>query len=150
MEIYIYIPPENITNLTGLFQLVRNKENLGLKSESHFRTQFVIISQTRWLPCHMRLFPEFLKLVLNIFILHNLITGWVRRLLKRGLIFWIKSIDWGEALIVRGSSIHQSKNWYYLGSFQTYRLELFASIDFGHKLITFAVQGSNLDVWLVL
>ena len=141
MEIYISIPPENIAKLTGLFQLVRNKENLGLKAESHFRTQFVIISQTRWppSPCHMHLFPEFLKLVLNIFILHNLITGWVRRLLKRGLIFWIKSIDLEEVLIVILSSIHQSKNWYYLGSFRTYRLELFASIDFGYKLIANAV-----------
>ena len=44
MEIYISIPPENITNLTVLFQLVCNKENLGLKGESHFRTQYVIIS----------------------------------------------------------------------------------------------------------
>ena len=94
----------------------------------------------------MRLFPEFLKVVLNIFIFHNLIAGWRRGLLKRGLIFCIKSIDLREVLIVRGSSMHQSKNRYYLGLAQTYKVELFANIDFGYKLITFAVKSSNLDV----
>ena len=36
----------------------------------------------------------------KIFILRNLIVGWGRGLLKRGLVFCIKSIDLGEMLIV--------------------------------------------------
>ena len=57
---------------------------------------------------------SFLKPDLDIFILHNFIVGWGRGLLKKGLVFCIKSIDLGE-ILVRGSSIHKSKSWYYLG-----------------------------------
>ena len=39
---------------------------------------------------------SFVKSVLNIFILRNLIVGWVRGL----LVLWIKSIDSGEVVIV--------------------------------------------------
>ena len=45
---------------------------------------------------------SFLKLVLNIFILPNLILGWGRWLLRRSLVFCIKSKDLGELLIVGG------------------------------------------------
>ena len=57
-------------------------------------------------PCHMSHSQNFdridcfLKPVLNIFILRNLIVGWRRGLLMRGLIFCIKSIDLGEVLLV--------------------------------------------------
>ena len=77
-------------------------------------------------PCHMRhsqnlnRIDSFLKLDLGIFILYNLIVGWGSGFLKKGLVFWIRPIDLGEMLIVRESSIHKSKNWYYLGAFQTY------------------------------
>ena len=53
-------------------------------------------------------FPEFrktksfLKPVLNIFILGNLIARWVRGLLKKGLVFCIKSLDLRGVLIVGG------------------------------------------------
>ena len=40
---------------------------------------------------------SFVKSVLNIFILRNLIVGWVRGL----LVLWIKSIDSGEVEIVK-------------------------------------------------
>ena len=40
---------------------------------------------------------SFVKSVLNIFILRNLIVGWVRGL----LVLWIKSIDSGEVVIVK-------------------------------------------------
>ena len=46
--------------------------------------------------------------------------------------------------------IHQSKCWYYLGPFQTFKVELFAKISFGYKPSTFFVKISNLDVSLVL
>ena len=45
---------------------------------------------------------SFLKPVLNIFILGNLIARWVRGLLKKGLVFCIKSIDLRGVLIVGG------------------------------------------------
>ena len=43
---------------------------------------------------------SFVKPVLNIFILHNLIVGWRSHLLKSVLVFCIKPIDLGEVLIV--------------------------------------------------
>ena len=46
--------------------------------------------------------------------------------------------------------VHQSKCWYYLGAFQTFKAELFAKIVFGYKLLNFFVKISNLDVSLVL
>ena len=42
---------------------------------------------------------RFLKPVFKIFILRNLIVGWGKGLLKKGLVFCIKSIDLGEGLI---------------------------------------------------
>ena len=74
----------------------------------------------------------------------------MRELLKRGLVFCIKSIDLEEVLKVGESMIHQSKCWYYLGPFQTFKAELFAKIVFGYKPLTFFVKNSNLDVSLVL
>ena len=75
----------------------------------------------------------------------------MRELLKRGLVFCNKSIDLEEAFLKFGESmIHQSKCWYYLGPFQTFKAELFAKIVFGFKPLTFFVKSSNLDVSLVL
>ena len=72
-------------------------------------------------------------------------------LLKRGLVFCSKSIDLEEVLLKVGESmIHQSKCWYYLGPFQTFKAELSAKIVFGYKPLTFFVKSSNLDVSLVL
>ena len=78
-----------------------------------------------------------LKPVLDIFILCNLIVGWGRGSLKRGLVFWIKYIDSGGVLIGGESRIHRSKSWYYLESFQTCKLELFAKIIFDYKAFFF-------------
>ena len=57
---------------------------------------------------------SFLKPVLNIFILGNLIVGWGEGFIKEGAGFCIKSIDLGGVNNWR-SRIHQSKKWYYLG-----------------------------------
>ena len=46
--------------------------------------------------------------------------------------------------------IPQSKCWYYLGPFQTFKAELFVKIVFGYKPLTFSVKSSNLDVSLIL
>ena len=46
--------------------------------------------------------------------------------------------------------ILQSKCWYYLGPFQTFKAELFVKIVFRYKALTFSVKTSNLDLSLVL
>ena len=117
-------------------------ETSDIKGESHinFRTQCVTITQTRWspTPCHMRYFQNsgknysFLKLFVSIFILDNLIVGWVRGLLIKGLAFCIKSIDLGSVKS-SGSRIYQSKSWYYLGLSQTSKVEFFTEIVFDYK-----------------
>ena len=43
----------------------------------------------------------------------------------------------------KGSSIHKSKSWYYLGLFQIYKVELFANIVFGYKPITLVVKRAT-------
>ena len=48
------------------------------------------------------------------------------------LVSYMKSTDLGEVLIGE-SKIHQSKSWYYLGPFQTSKVELSAKIIFGYK-----------------
>ena len=65
-------------------------------------------------------------------------------LIKEGGVFWIKSIDLEDVLIIGRSRIHQSKSWY-----QTSQVVLFAKIVSGYKLLTFFVKSSNLDVLLV-
>ena len=57
--------------------------------------------------------------------------GCRRALLKRELVFCIKYIDLEEVLKIEESSIHQSKSWYYLGTFETFKLELFEKSIFG-------------------
>ena len=58
--------------------------------------------------CRMRHSQNFdkidslLKPVLNIYVLGNLIVGWGGGLIKRGLLFCIKSIDSGKVLTVEG------------------------------------------------
>ena len=49
--------------------------------------------------------------------------------IKEGF-FCIKSLDAGKVLIAGGSRVHHSKSWYYLGPFQTSKVELFAKIVF--------------------
>ena len=45
-------------------------------------------------------------------------------------------IDLGKVLIVGGKRIHQSESWYYLGPFQTSKVEFFMKIVFGYKSLT--------------
>ena len=61
------------------------------------------------------------------------------------------SLYLGEVLIVGGreSRVHQSKSWYYLGLFQTFKVELLAKIVSGYKPLTFFKKGSNSDISLV-
>ena len=72
-------------------------------SHIDFRAHCVTITQKDYpYPYHMcssqnfDKIDSFVKSVLNIFILRNLIVGWVRGL----LVLWIKSIDSGEVVIV--------------------------------------------------
>ena len=58
---------------------------------------------------------SFLKSVLNICILGNLIVGWGVQVIK-DVVGIVHQIYWfGEVVNVWGSRIHQSKSWYYLG-----------------------------------
>ena len=100
-----------------------------LRGESHRFSYAVCYNDANKMtpcPCHIRhsqnfdKIYSFLKPDLDIFILHNFILWWGRGLLKKGLVFCIRSIDLGKILIVRGSSIHQSKSQYYLGPLQTF------------------------------
>ena len=89
---------------------------------------------------------HFLKPVLNMYVLLNSIVWWGRGVLKRGLVFCIKSIDLGDVLIVGRRRIHQSKSWYYLGPFQTSEVELLAKIVFAYKPVTDFVKSFNLKM----
>ena len=51
-----------------------------------------------------------LKPVLNNFIFHNLIVGWKRGLLKRVLVFSIRSTDLGDELTPGRSSVYQRQS----------------------------------------
>ena len=104
---------------------------LCIRGESHidFRTQCVIMTQTRWphlpppISCHLRhsqnfdKIDSFLKPVLNICILGNLIVGWGGWVIKEeaGVLHQIFRFSW---VVNIWGKIHQSKNWYSLGSSQ--------------------------------
>ena len=129
-----------------------------LMSELHidFRTQCVIKSQRRWPPtschlCHSQNFDKidsFLKLVLNVCIIGNLVVGWGGWATKEGagILHQIFRSSGGVNIWVR---IRQSKRWYSLGPSQTSKVDFFAEIVFGCKPLTFFVKGYTLDVWLV-
>ena len=80
---------------------------------------------------------SFLKPVLNIFILGNYIVGWEKGVIKEraGILHQIYRFRGG--VNSWGSRIHQTKSWYFLGPFQTSKVELFAEIVFGYKPLTF-------------
>ena len=107
-------------------------------------------------PCYMRHSKNFdkigiiLKPILNIIVLRNLTAGWERGLLKRGLAFCIKYIDLEEVLKVGESNIHQSKSWYYLVLFKTFKVELLAKAIFGYKPLNYFAKSYSLDVSLIL
>ena len=95
----------------------------------------------KMIPLLYVLFPEFRQ---NRNILCNTNVVWGRGLLRRGLIFCINSIRFRGSFNSWGSRIHQSKSWYYLGPFQTSKVELFAKIVFGCKPLTFFCKELKL------
>ena len=99
---------------------------LASKGESYidFCTQYVRMTQTRWLsqPLPFPSFPVF----------------------RQNWYFFKTCLN----IFIRGSTIHQTKSWYYLGLLQISKVELFAKIAFGFKSITFFVKSSKLDVLL--
>ena len=104
-------------------------------------------------PCHVRHSQNFdrvdgfIKLILNIVILRNLIVVWGRGLLKTGLVFCIRQIHRFRAGVKSwGGRIHQNKSRYHLRHFQTSKVKPFAKIVLDYKLLTFFVKSSKLDV----
>ena len=149
--------------MRALNKLIPLSTLASLMRESHidFRTQCVM-TQSRWPPTlyhlrHSQYFNKidsFLKPVLNICILGNLIVGcgvWV--ILKRGMVFYIKSLDLVKVLIfgvgfikVTVGIFRSLSNIWIFGRFQGGFL---ADTVFGCKPLTLFVKGYNLDVWLV-
>ena len=79
---------------------------------------------------------SFLNSVLNICILGNLIVGWGVRVIKEGVGTLYQIYRFNGSVNIWGNRIHQSKSWYYLGHPQTSKMEFFAEIVFGKKLLT--------------
>ena len=135
---------------------------LCIRGESHidFRTQCVIMTQTRWphfpppISCHLRhsqnfdKIDSFLKPVFNICILGNLIVGWGGWVIKEGAGILHQIFRFSRGVSIWGR-IHQSKSWSSLGPSQTSKVDFLAEIYFGCKLFTFFAKGYHLDVWLV-
>ena len=125
-----------------------------LRGESYidFRTQCAIMTQTRWSLhhchlCHSQNFykiDSFIKLILNICILGNLIVGCGGRVIKEGasilhhIFRFSGGIYWGM--------IHQSKSCCSLEPSQKSKVYFFAEIVFGCKLLTLFLKDNNLDV----
>ena len=90
----------------------------------------------------------FLKLVLNICILGNLIVrrgGWV---IKEGAGILHQICRFSGGVNIWGR-IHQSKRCHSLGLSQTSKVDFFAEIVFSCKPLTFFINCYNLGVWLV-
>ena len=133
---------------------------MSVRGEPHidFCTQCVIMTQRRWpspTPCYMShsqnfdKIDSFLKSVLYICILGNSIVEWGERVFKEGIGILHQIHRLSGGVNISGSTIHQSKSWYCLGSSQTSKVEFLEEIVFGWKSQTFFVKSSNLDVWLV-
>ena len=84
---------------------------------------------------------SFLKPVSNC-ILSNLIVGRGGAVIKEGtgIQHQIFRFSGGVNILDR---IHQSKSWYSLGPSQTSKVDLFAEIVFGYKLLTFIVKATT-------
>ena len=94
------------------------------ESSINFCMQCVIMTQTRQpppTPCHMHHSQNSPFLILR-----KLIGGWREGDIKRGLVFYVKSIDLEEVLNVGESRIHQCKV-----GIQTFKVELFCENCFG-------------------
>ena len=93
------------------------------QSDINFCVQYVIMMQTRQTPtlCHMYHSQNSPFLILC-----KLIVGWREGDIKRGMVFYVKSIDLEEVLNVGESRIHQCKV-----GIQTFKVELFCENCFG-------------------
>ena len=141
-SIFLFLKKKPINLLFGYIRV---------RGESHinFCTQCVIMKQTRRpppTPFHMHNSQNFPFLILR-----NLIGGWREGFIKRGLVFYIKSIYLQEVVNVGESSIHQCKSWYCLRPLQTFKVGgTFWRKSFSFISSYFLVKSSNLDVSLVL
>ena len=110
-----------------------------------FSMQCVIMTQTTWpgppppqpptpaifiIPRISKI-NSFLRSVLNICILGNLIVRWGEWVITEGVGFLYDIYKFSGGVNTWSSRIHQSKTWYYLGPSQTSKLEYFAEIVFG-------------------
>ena len=95
--------------------------------------------------CHSQNFDKidgFLKPVLNICILGNLILGWGEWVIKEAAVILHQIFRFSGGVNIWGR-IHQSKSLYSLGPSQTSKVHL------NWKPLTIFVKSYNLDVWLV-
>ena len=92
---------------------------------------------------------QFSKTALSVFLLRKLIVEWWEVVIKEGTSILHQIFKFRGGANSWGSRIHQNKNWYYLGHFQTSKVELFVKVAFGYKPLTFFVKSSKLDVWLL-
>ena len=104
------------------------------------------MAQTKWLfhtSCHMRHSPNFdkivsfLKSVLNIYILGNLIVGWGERIIKEGVGNLPQIYRLSGDVDIWGSGIHRIKDWYYLEPSQISKVEFFAAMNSFCKKLQF-------------
>ena len=99
--------------------------------------------------CHLRHFQNFdkidsfLKPVLNICILGNLIVGWDEWVIKEGAGILHQIFRFSEGVNSWGR-IHQSKCWYSLETSQT------SKMDLNCKSLTILAKSYKLHLWLVL
>ena len=105
-------------------------------------------------PCYLRnsqnfyKIDSFLKLVLTFCVLDNLIVGWSGWFIKEGAGILPQIFRFSGGVNVWGR-IYQIKSWYSLVPSQTSKVNFFAEIVFGCRLLTFFVKDYNLDAWLV-
>ena len=80
---------------------------------------------------------SFLKSVLNIYILGNLIVEWGERVIKEGVGILHQIYRLSGDVDIWGSGIHQIKDWYYLEPSQISKVEVFAAMNFFCKKLQF-------------
>ena len=80
---------------------------------------------------------SFLKSVLNIYILGNLIVGWGERVIKEGVGILHQIYRLSGDVDIWGGGIHQIKDWYYLEPSQISKVEVFAAMNFFCKKLQF-------------
>ena len=118
--------------------------------------QCVKMTQTRWppTPCYLRYsqnfdkIDSFLKPFLTFYVLGNLIVEWGGWFIKEGTGILPQILRFSGGVNIWGG-IYQIKSWYSLVPCQASKVNFFAEIVFGCKLLTYFVKDYNLDAWLV-